>query len=113
MAVSASYVLTGKDASFKGVTVKNPFSLKDHTWGAWEATARWSGLQVDDDAFESLANGATSARRADGYAVGLNWYLNKNLKWQANFEQTEFEGGSVEGDRENEQVFLTRWQVSY
>jgi phosphate-selective porin OprO/OprP len=46
--------------------------------------------------------------------VGLNWYLNDNLKWVFDYEQTSFDGGAPGGaDREDEKVFLTRFALGF
>jgi phosphate-selective porin OprO/OprP len=45
--------------------------------------------------------------------VGLNWYLNRNVKYVLNYEQTSFEGGAAPGDRRQEKAFLARAQVSF
>ena len=48
---AVSWVLTGEDASYTGVTPKRNFNLQAHTWGAWEVAARVQQLQVDPDTF--------------------------------------------------------------
>lgn len=111
--LAASYVLTGEEASYKGVKLRQPFSLKHHTWGALEAVGRLSELVIDKDAFATLAAPSASAQRAQAWDLGLNWYVNKNLKWALDYEQTHFNGGSNGADRDNEQAMLTRWQVIY
>ena len=60
----------------------------------------------------------TSASRATAYTVGLNWYLNKFVKFVADYEETWFNGGSAAGrtgigDRPTERVFDTRWQIAF
>lgn len=110
---AASWVLTGEDASYKGVTPATNFSWKDGTWGAFEVAARYGEFKIDD-AFPTFANLATSANRAKGSTLGLNWYLNRNLKAVVNFEHTAFEGGAGNViTRENENALFTRLQVRY
>lgn len=111
---AAHWVLTGEEASYKGVTPKTAFSLADGTWGAFEVAARYGELEVDDDAFPLFANLATSANRAKGSTLGVNWYLSRNLKATLNFEHTSFDGGTANVlTRENEKAILTRVQVRY
>ncbi|WP_457096203.1 OprO/OprP family phosphate-selective porin [Lysobacter sp. P5_B9] len=113
--LSGSWVLTGEDASYRGLARPNhPFTTGAAGWGALELVARYGELDVDDDAFPLFANPATSASRAQAWTVGLNWYLTQNLKLVANYSQTTFEGGAAAGaDREDEKAFFTRAQLSF
>jgi phosphate-selective porin OprO/OprP len=45
--------------------------------------------------------------------VGLNWHLNKNVKINLNYENTDFDGGTSGLLQNGEQVFMTRAQVSF
>jgi phosphate-selective porin OprO/OprP len=92
--VVASYILSGEENSWRALTPKKPFSLSGGTWGAWEVAARFGQLEIDDDAFPLYANPATSASSATSWGVGLNWHLNRNLKINLNYEQTDFDGGT-------------------
>jgi phosphate-selective porin OprO and OprP len=111
--VSASYVLTGEENSWKGLTPKHSFGPGSGGWGAWEIAARVGQLDVDNAAFPLLANPATSATAATSWGVGLNWYLNKNVKLNFNYEQTAFNGGTSDFLKNGEKVFLTRAQFSF
>jgi len=116
--LQASWFLTGEEESFRGFKPNNVFSLADNTWGAFELVARYQELDTDDDAFlggtASFADPATSARKATSYGLGLNWYLNENLKWVLNYDRTEFDGGAAGGaDRADEGVFLTRFALGF
>lgn len=117
--LAATWVLTGEDNSFKGINPKQPFDLDKGTWGAWELGLRYSELNIDDKAFEGAsgvryANSSSSTEKAESWAGGVNWYLNKNVKLQATYEQTDFSSGidSVD-DREDEKVLFTRFQVAF
>ena len=112
--VAGSLVLTGERASFRGVTPKNPFDPKKGTWGALELAGRYSDLRIDPDVFPTFASLSSSAQEARAWAVGLNWYLNKNVKFVADFEETHFDGGAAGGkNREPERVVFTRAQVAF
>lgn len=110
--IAASYLLTDDVASYKGVNPKSPFDPAQGNWGAFELKGRWNELDVDDDAFSDFADPAKSASKASAWALGVNWYLNKNYKINFDYEQTSFDGGAKKGDRETEKAFLTRFQVS-
>ena len=78
--VAISYVLTGEEASFKGVVPKKPLDPAKRQWGAWELAARLSQLNVDDAAFPDFADSKKSAKATSTWGVGVNWYLSKNAK---------------------------------
>ena len=44
--------------------------------------------------------------------MGLNWYLNRNVKYVVDFERTTFAGGATGGDRRPENAILIRSQVA-
>jgi phosphate-selective porin OprO/OprP len=116
--LAVSYFLTGEEASFKGFQPKTRFSPSEGTWGAFEVKARVQQLNVDDNAFgaaaDSFADPAVSASQADSYGVGLNWYLNENVKWLLDYEHTTFEGGAVGGvDRKDEDAYQLRLAVGF
>lgn len=113
--VAASYLITGEDASFKGVKPKNDFDLDKGGWGAWELVARYSEINLDSDTFKNrfgqyanenqnagiptginsaYADGTKSAKSAKSWTAGVNWYLNTNAKISLNYEHTKFDGGA-------------------
>jgi phosphate-selective porin OprO/OprP len=74
---------------------------------------RLGQLEVDDAAFPLLASPTASASGATSWGVGLNWHLNKNLKLNFNYEQTDFDGGTSDFLARGEKVFLTRAQFAF
>jgi phosphate-selective porin OprO/OprP len=112
----ATYVITGEENGFRGVTPKKPFDPKKGQWGAFEVGLRYSRVDVDDDAFSrGFASAASSASRAAAWTLGLNWYLNRNLKLQLNYERTDFNRSLLFGSdsRDHEDVFLSRFQLAF
>ncbi len=116
--VAASWVLTGEDASYNGVTPRNPFDPRKNQWGAFQLVARYSELDVDSDTFKGgvFASTATSAKSAEAWSVGINWYLNRNIRANASFARTTFDGytgpaGTVPGQPEN--ILFTRVQLAF
>lgn len=111
----AEYVLTGEDASYKGVVPAKPFDpfASEWGWGAVELVARYGQLEIDKDTFTlGFADPNRSARRADELAVGVNWFLNRNIMFALDYAHTSFDGGAASGaDRKSEDVFLTRVQL--
>jgi phosphate-selective porin OprO/OprP len=111
--VAVSYVLTGENASYRSVTPAQTFDFAKGTWGAFEVAARYGELNVDKKAFPVFADPTKAARVAEAWGVGLNWYWNRNVKFQLNYEQTDFTGGSAKGERPKERVMLGRFQLAF
>ncbi len=112
--VAASFLLTDDQASFRGVSPKKPLNLKEGTWGALEIVGRFGVLDIDDAAFPTFASINSSVTEATSWAVGLNWYLNKNVRAYLNYEQTAFDGGAASGaDRADEKALFSRLQISF
>jgi phosphate-selective porin OprO/OprP len=116
--VAAYWFLTGEEEAYKGFKPNAVFSIQDGTWGAFELAARYHILNVDNQAFvggaDSFADPNKWASKAAAWTVGLNWYLNENLKWVFDYEQTRFDGGAAGGqDREDEKAFLLRMSLGF
>jgi phosphate-selective porin OprO/OprP len=124
--VTGQWVLTGEPASFSGIAPKRPFNLANGGWGAWQLVARYTQLTIDDDAFQGFSNPATSANSAASWSVGINWWLNKNVRLMASFAHTEFDGGGAFSPltpstlvppatvtHQDENVFFTRLQLAF
>jgi phosphate-selective porin OprO/OprP len=134
--IAASYLITGEDASFKGVKPKRDFDLDKGGWGAWELVARYHELNLDPDTFRNKAGTSYSSniyadlsksvKSAHSYDLGVNWYLNQDVKVALNYLHTTFDGGDiVKGqtsidaagtrvrDREDENAVFARFQIAY
>jgi len=114
--VAASWFLTGEEATYRGYTPLSIFS-PGKSWGAFELTARYHELDIDDETFvggaDSFADPALSASKASTAEIGVNWYLNQNLKWVLNYGVTRFDGGVAAGDRDDEKFLLTRFALGF
>ena len=72
-------------------------------------------------AFAKKADFATagSAQNAETWSVGLNWYMNRRIKWIFEYDQTSFgfapgykaNKGSVQA--QDEKVLMTRLQFQF
>lgn len=116
--VTGSYVLTGENASYNGVTPNNDFDLSNGHWGAFEWVGRVGELKMDSSIFsENFANLNTSISKENAWGTGINWYLNHNVKWAFGFEQTKFRRGAANGpstdDRKTENLYTTTIQVGF
>jgi phosphate-selective porin OprO/OprP len=122
--ISGGWVLTGEDTTYAGVTPRHPFDPRNGHWGALQIVGRYSELDVDKSAFPLYANSAVSASSAQEWSVGLNWYLNRNIRVNASYARTTFTGGgagtgaaalSAPGavTTHPEDVFFTRVQLGF
>jgi phosphate-selective porin OprO and OprP len=105
-----SYFLTGENRRYdtrygrlSRSTIGSPFTPfwltkgEDGHWlfgrGAWELAARWNHLSLD--------NGVIQGGQTDAYEVGVNWYLNPNLKIQCEYlwqDRSHLAPGQIPGD---------------
>lgn len=103
-----SWFLTGehrpykKDAGvFDKIKPKRNFGFGEGDgWGAWELALRYSTLDLDD---KNVRGGEET-----NWTVGLNWYLNTNLKVMLNYVHADIDRFLYKGDID---VFQTRFQV--
>ena len=103
--ISGSYFLTGENriyntssGAFDRVTPKNNFDAQGG-WGAWELAARYSVLDLDDT---NIRGG-----ELDTFTLGLNWYLNPNVRMMFNYVRADL-ADSGEAD-----IFESRVQVDF
>jgi len=114
--VSGGLLLTGEAASYSGVVPQHPFDPANGHWGAFQVVGRYAELNIDDAAFPNFANPASSASAAHAWAAGLNWYLNRNVRFSTSFSRTTFTGGKGKGatvTRQPEEVLFTRIQLGF
>ena len=118
--ISGGWVLTAENASFNGVTSLHPFNPHGGQWGAFQIVARYAELNIDDDAFPVFSNPDMSASAAKAWSAGLNWYLNRNIRFNTSYSHTTFTGGGGAGatapatvTRQPEDVLFTRIQLAF
>ena len=98
----ASYFLTGENRTYKGglfgrVKPKKNFGAGGP--GAWELAARYSHLDIADEAVEG--------GELDDITLGVNWYLNPNTRFMFNYVHA---GLDTVGQSD---TFQTRAQVDF
>jgi len=86
-----SYFLTGEhrvykrsEGVFDRVSPKQPFSLKEGHWGAFEVGARYSYLDLSDQNIRGGTQNNTT--------LGANWYLFSNLRLMLNWVHSHRNG---------------------
>jgi len=98
--VSGSWVLTGESRGyrggvFRGVSPQNP-------GGAWELTARYSNVDLDD--------GPIEGGEETNWTLGVNWYANSRVRLMANYINVNTDRRGVSDDPN---IFLMRAQVAF
>jgi phosphate-selective porin OprO/OprP len=95
--VEASYTLTGEHrkyiptaGAYSGISPKHPFDVHNpgDGWGAWEIAGRYSVVDLNDGFTAGQAINGTDAvagGKQTVYTVGLNWYLNNNVRMMFNY----------------------------
>ena len=116
--VTGSWVITGEKKSYRGVVPRRPLGERKFlpSTGAWEVAGRYTVLSVDPATFTlAYANPTTQMQTARAWGVGLNWYLNRNVKLSGNYEQTYFRKNllSAGAVRPDEKTFLQRLQFVF
>jgi phosphate-selective porin OprO/OprP len=112
--VTASWLLTGEDATFRAVAPRKHFDPHSGGWGALQLVARYAYLDIDDGLFPTFADPAELPTRVSNWGVGLNWFLNRNIRAGFNYNHFDFKGGqsgSIGGLGEN--VYSTRVQLAF
>ncbi len=109
--VYGSYFITGesrpydtKKGAFKRVKPRQNFSLANGGWGAWEVALRYSMVDLD------VGSLPDEARTVRDVTVGLNWYLNPNVRFMANYIRSCLDGADTSDSAD---IFLTRVQFDF
>jgi phosphate-selective porin OprO/OprP len=108
--VQASYFLTGEHRNYdrkKGVFDRlHPHRnfREDGGWGAWEVAARYSFLDLQ------VAGLPDTARKLEDITLGVNWYLNPNMRIMGNYIRSHVTGSDISGDAD---IFMLRMQVDF
>ena len=111
----ASYFLTGESRKYsasKGyfgrVKPKENFHQTKGGWGAWEVGVRYSYLDLKD--------GGIKGGEESNVTLGLNWYLNPNVRWMFNYIYVDVDDRDSGGraiDNGNANIFQTRLQIDF
>ena len=99
--VEGSYSLTGERRRFNPNTwafdappVNHPFSLADHTWGAWELAGRYSDIDLNFHA-GALGTAPTADAIRGGeqkiWTGGLNWYPNSVVRFMLDYQDVKID----------------------
>ena len=123
----ATLLLTGETRTTysEAVAPLRPFDVRHPICnpGAWELVFRMSRLELDPTVLfaagpDRLADPAANSNGATELTVGFNWYLNKWVRTQVNWEHAWFDqpvrlGPGVVGLLGHQDTILTRFQVIF
>jgi phosphate-selective porin OprO/OprP len=107
--VMGSYLLTGEQRSDYSEQIAPLRNFDPHCPcccpGAWEVLYRVSRLEVDNNVFQAgagnLANATKYSPGATESTLGINWYLNKWVRTQFNWEHAWFDNPVALGTAPN------------
>ena len=123
--VMGTLLITGerRDSFSQTIDPIRPLEPVDGVFGcgAIELVGRVSHLEFDTDdprAFTRLVNASRTARRAMETTLGFNWYLNRYVRFQFNWEYARFSnavrlGNSPSASLDHQNSFITRFQIVF
>jgi len=94
--VEGTWLLTGESKSYSASATNNeigswgmpkvvkPFSISGNSWGAWEIGVKYSDLDLNFNEHTAAAAGGIAGGEQKIVAVGLNWYMNNNIRLMIN-----------------------------
>lgn len=110
--VQAGYLLTGEHRPYRHDSGRfdapkplRPFSWRrgEHRgWGAWELLARYGAVGLND--------GIVRGGEHRALTLGLNWYVNDNVRWFVNWTRNEVEHDLYAGSFD---ILQTRFQLEF
>jgi phosphate-selective porin OprO/OprP len=109
--VQGAYLLTGEhrpyrnqSGIFDAVKPDRPFKWhgEDRGWGAWEVAARYGAVDLND--------GPVRGGQHSSLTLGLNWYVNQNVRAYVNYIHNDVEHDRYDGQFD---VFQTRFQLNF
>ena len=85
--LQAAYTLTGETRGYKGGSGAFAAIKPKNEGGAWEVVARYEDADID-------IPGRSLSADLERMVLGVNWYVNKNVKFMLNYVDSEVDGCS-------------------
>jgi len=111
----AAWSITGESRSYKYGNMgylhpEKPFNPSKNAWGAWELATRYSAVDLNDKAF--------LGGKMSNITVGLNWYINDNFRFLADYTRVLSTKNSPlvtpkGGKPDSVDAFMFRGQVAF
>jgi phosphate-selective porin OprO/OprP len=113
---AGSVILTGEKNGYSGIRPRQSFepNRSFRHFGAVELAVRYSQVRIGGEAFPLFANRATAAQQAREQGIGVNWYLNRDIKLTTDYEHTGFKmaaGNTTPLHSEN--VLMSQVQLAF
>ena len=86
--VQAAYTLTGETRGYKAGSGSFAAIKPKNEGGAWEVVARYEDADID-------IPGRSLSSDLERMVLGVNWYVNKNVKFMLNYVDSEVDGCST------------------
>jgi phosphate-selective porin OprO/OprP len=87
--IQAGWTITGETRNYNpnvgaygGIAPHDPFSFSSSGSGAWEIAGRYSVIDLNDRL--GFTDGVAGGRQTV-YTAGLNWYVNRNVRFMFNY----------------------------
>ncbi len=110
----AGWFLTGESRPYKGgtgnfsrVKPKDPFSLKNGGWGAWEVLARYENVDLND------AGAGILGGELDNTSLGVNWHLTDYIRLMANVTDVDTDANAATAANDDPTVYNLRAQWDF
>ena len=105
--VQAGYVLTGESRGYRNGVIRG-VTPKNNDWGALEAAARFSRIDLTD--------GVILGGVQETITLGLNYILTANIRFMANYimvDVTDRDPAKIPGGEDSPDIFLLRAQFNF
>jgi phosphate-selective porin OprO/OprP len=86
---AVSWFLTGESRPYEAAAGEFGRVIPRARSGAWELTARYSTMTLNDEDVDILGGKGTN------YTVGLNWHVNQNFKFMVNYVRVELDDNAA------------------
>jgi phosphate-selective porin OprO/OprP len=109
------WVLTGENASYRWHVPERGLDPTESDperrgWGGFTLVGRYNAFRADADSFPTFA-AASAVQEASGWALGLDWTLQRQIRLLLDYEVTSFGGRGT--PRRDEKVWFTRFQLAW
>jgi phosphate-selective porin OprO/OprP len=111
----AAWTITGESRKYKTgkfykVEPNKNFSFKNGGWGAWEVATRYAEADLND--------GNVLGGKMSNLTVALNWYVNNNIRFMADYNKVlEIQGSPLTtvsgGKPDSLDMFMVRGQLAF